>query len=214
MSRSLATDTDVVELPETPGKNDVDPLLAERAQRLIVAGTDADLAAVVLRLLRKNRLATTQVGFVPAERHSRFARRWNLPTGTERALALARAGSTRSVPLIRDDAGGVLLGQGVIAPIRAVVYCDDQLALREPARSLEVVPSETQEAGLIARITATGPLRRRRSYTGRALQISFDPQAPARPSRDGLTRPRPVGRWTWYRHTEDLQLVRVSAGGR
>jgi hypothetical protein len=26
---------------------------------------------------------------------------------------------------------------------------------------------------------------------------------------DGVAHPRPVRRWTWYRHTADLRLVRA-----
>lgn len=199
---------DVVRLPERPGKKDVDPLLTDGEQRLVVAGADADLAAVASRLQRKEQLATTELAFLPAERDSAVARLWGLPTTATAALALERECAAKPVPLIRDDAGGVLLARGVISPIRAVAYCDDQLALREPARALEVRPSTPEEDGLVVRITANGPLRRKRTYYGRALQLSFDPKAPATPILDGATRTRPIERWTWYRHTEDLRLVR------
>lgn len=201
-------EVDVVRVSERPGKKDVDPLLGDDAQRLIVIGTDADLAAVALRLLRKDRLAGTELAFLPTEKRSAVARLWDLPTKADRAWTLAHDGTARSVPLIRDDAGGVLLAHGVIAPIRAVAYCDDQLALREPARALAVRPSEPEGDGLVVRITARGSLRRRRTYHGRALQLSFDPNAPATPILDGIARSRSTERWTWYRHTEDLRLVR------
>lgn len=198
----------VVRVPATPGKQDVDPVLAEGAQRLLVAGTDADFAAVALRLLRKERLADTGMALLPTQRRCGLARRWGIPTRADRALELARTGTASPVPLIRDDAGGVLLADGVVAPIRAVAYCDDQLALREPARELRVCPSAPDGAGLVVRITASGPLHRRRTYHGRALQLSFDPNAPGTPVLDGVPRSRPISRWTWYRHTTDLRLVR------
>lgn len=198
----------VVRAPERPGKKDVDPALAEGDQRLLVAGTDADFAAVALRLLRRERLSDITVALLPTQRHSPLARLWGIPTRADRALDLARSGTASPVPLIRDDGGGVLLADGVVSPIRAVAYCDDQLALREPARRLRVRPSSPQGAGLTVRITATGRLRRTRTYHGRALQLSFDPNAPATPVSDGVARSRPVNRLTWYRHTEDLQLVR------
>lgn len=199
---------DIARVSERPGKKDVDPLLAEGEQRLIVAGTDADLAAVALRLLRKERLADTELAFLPTEQHSAVVRLWGLPAKGAGMSALARDGTARPVPLIRDDSGGVLLARGVIAPIRAVAYCDDQLALRAPARALDVGPSDPGGEGLVVRITANGPLRRKRTYYGRALQLSFDPNAPATPVLDGVARSRPTERWTWYRHTEDLRLVR------
>ena len=195
-------------MPERPGKKDVDPLLTEGEQRLVVAGADADLAAVALRLQRREQLATTELAFLPTARDSAVARLWGLPTKATAALALAAECAAKPVPLVRDDAGGVLLARGVIAPIRAVAYCDDQLALRESARALEVQPSGPEEAGLVVRITANGPLRRKRTYYGRALQLGFDPDAPATPVLDGVARSRPIARWTWYRHTADLRLVR------
>lgn len=208
--QSLAGDDEVIRLPATPGKRDVDPLLAEHGteQHWIVAGTDADLAAVVLRLLRKERLATTRVGFVPSERDSAFARRWAIPTAVDDALALARDGEVRPVPLLRDDSGGVLLGKGRIAPVRAAVYCDEHLLLHGRARSIEVTPSGPEQAGIVARLVSPGLLRRTRTRTSRAVQLGCAPDSPVAPTVDGVTRQRAVQRWTWYRHTEDLRLIR------
>jgi hypothetical protein len=31
---------------------------------------------------------------------------------------------------------------------------------------------------------------------------------PTRPISDGVAYPRAVSKWTWYRHSEDLRLVR------
>ena len=47
------------------------------ARRLVVAGTDADLAAVLVRLLRRERL-DVEVAYLPARR-SAAARVWGLP---------------------------------------------------------------------------------------------------------------------------------------
>ena len=56
----------VVELPARPGRAELDPVLAEHdPRRLIVAGTDADLAAVLVRLLRTDRLHI-EVAYLPA----------------------------------------------------------------------------------------------------------------------------------------------------
>ena len=46
-------------------------------------GTDADLAAVVLRLMRIERLTEVPVGYVPVDREaSAVARLWGLPADT------------------------------------------------------------------------------------------------------------------------------------
>jgi len=178
-------------VPAVPTRDDLDPLLAGDPERVVVLGTDADLAAVVLRLLRTDRLAVP-VGFVPAGR-SAVARLWGLPS--------RRA----DVPLVRDDSGGVLLGRGTVGPVHGEAYCDDQLALRGRASSIEVSP---HPAGVLGTVHS-GLLRRRRCH-GRAFQIGCHATSV---TCDGVTHPREVKRWTWYRHTEDLQAVVTTFGG-
>lgn len=188
---------------ERPGKAEVDHLLDDGL--LIVAGTDADLAAVVLRLQRLEKLATTRVGFVPADPTSDIAALWGLPTDPARALALATQGEVDPVPLLRDDNGGVLVGRGVFGAIRGVAYCDDELALRGTARSVEVSPDPDGGPGLTVRVVRGLVFKRPVTFAGRAFQLGC---VPTRPVSDGVPFPRAVTRWTWYRHTEDLRLVR------
>jgi hypothetical protein len=186
------------QVPAIPGKADLDPLLADGPDRVVVHGTDADLAAVVLRLLRTDRLADVAVGFVPVQpKGSHVARLWRLPAG---AVDFALAAEPVRLPLVRDDAGGVLVGLGRIGPVEGEAYCDDQLALRGRATAIEVTPDR---AGVCGRVL-TGPFRRARSYRGRAFQVGCHPTTV---TRDGVEHPRPVPRWTWYRHTEDLRAV-------
>ncbi|AUS78954.1 hypothetical protein C1701_11955 [Actinoalloteichus sp. AHMU CJ021] len=190
----------------TPGREEVDPVLRELAgRRLLVAGTDADLASVVLRLLRTERLAEVVVGYLPSDPDSEVARLWGLPArDREAALRLALGGEPDPVPLLRDDVGGVLVGRGVIGPLRGVVYCDDELVLRGQASQLEVGPD--RGPGLVVRTVRRNLLGRRvRETSGRAVQIGC---VPARVVRDGVPHERQHGKWTWYRHTEDLRLVR------
>ncbi|HET9138808.1 MAG TPA: hypothetical protein VFO68_05530, partial [Actinophytocola sp.] len=71
-----ASRPDWVVVPERPGRADLDPLLAAGPDRVVVAGTDADLAAVVLRLLRTERL-DLPVGYVPTLRSATTL--WRLP---------------------------------------------------------------------------------------------------------------------------------------
>ncbi|HKS45577.1 MAG TPA: hypothetical protein VJT49_10785 [Amycolatopsis sp.] len=196
----------VERVPERPGKAALDPLLsAHPGVPLVVAGTDADLAAVVLRLLRKGKLADTAVGFVPVDPASAVARRWGLPTDPARATEVALGAEPRPVPLVRDDSGGVLVASGTIGKVRGVAYCDDTVALRGTARSIEVWPDS--EAGLRVRVRK-GLLGREETFPARAFQIGC---TPVKPSYDGVDHPRAVDRWTWYRHTEDLLLIREAA---
>ncbi|SFJ73408.1 hypothetical protein [Amycolatopsis sacchari] len=188
---------------ERPGKDVVDPLLDDG--QLIVVGTDADLAAVALRLLRKEKLATTRVGFVPADPASEVAALWGLPTDPARALKVALHGDADPVPLIRDDNGGVLVGRGTFGAIRGVAYCDDDVALRGTARSIEVTPDTEGGPGLVVRVVKGLVFKRPMTLAGRAFQLGC---VPTRPTSDGVPFPRAITRWTWYRHTEDLRLVR------
>jgi hypothetical protein len=216
-----------IEVPAIPGREDIDPVLAELGGRLLVHGTDADLAAVILRLLRRNRLPDVVVGYLPVA-PSPASRLWNIPTG-EAAFELACHGQPRPAPVVRDDVGGVLMASGVIEPITGQVYCDDQQALNGSALTVEITPDPAAAAlpeptaephaamlepaaeGLRAIVVRRGVLRRRREILrGRAVQASF---RKATVRQDGVAHPRSVDRWGWYRHTEDLLLVRPRSHG-
>jgi len=197
-----ASGSEAVEIPATPDRSDIDPLIKARTSGdVVVHGSDADLAAVVLRLLRLDRLEVP-VGYVPVSASSPVARAWGLPADR---VGAALGGSVGSVPLVRDDAGGVLLGLGVLAPVHGTVLCDDAVPLRGAAERVEVRPDPA--LGLAVTVVRKALLRKRSStLTGRAVQ--FGGEQPVTPVRDGVPHPRPMNRWTWYRHTEDLRVLR------
>ena len=185
-----------------PGKA-VDPLLTGR---VLVVGGDADLAAVALRLLRRNLLSTVDLAYATTDRTA-VTRLHGLPTGPA-AVRLAEAGAAAAVPLVRDDVGGVLLGLGEIGPIvRGTVYVDERRVLRGPAAALHVRPDPAKGLAVTVvqpRVAGVfGP--RPRTTLGRAVQIGM---APTTVRLDGREHPRPMDRWTFYRHTEPLRLVR------
>lgn len=183
-----------------PGK-EIDELLGGR---VLVIGTDADLAAVATRLQRRELLGSTEVAFAPLGA-SRVAQLWSLPTGA-RAVALARRGDPDLVPLVRDDAGGVLVGEATIGPVDGPVYVDEYRLLNGPARGLIVQPDT--EKGLSVTVVHRrfgGVGRRPVTRSGRAVQIGT---RPATLVADGLPRDRPVERWTYYTHTSPLRLIR------
>lgn len=194
-------------VPSIPGKTEVDPLLAKLdGRRLVVAGTDADLRAVVLRLLRTERLAEVAVGFVPTDEASVVASLWGLPLDHARALDVALTADPDPVPLVRDDSGGVLVGQGVFRPVRGVAYCDDTQVLRGQASQLTVGPDPDGGPGLVVRVVRRVVISRKSTVTqGRAFQLGCVATTPV---SDGVPHPRTVTKWTWYRHTEDLRLIR------
>jgi len=200
-------DITVFTVPSRPGKAHVDAILSDLGdQRLVVAGTDADLNAVVLRLLRTERVAEVPLAFVPSSPDSEIAALWGLPTDPARALDLALGGDPDKVPFLRDDVGGVLVGLGVVSPVRGVGYCDDDNVLRGQATRLEITPDPDGGAGLVVRVIHKRLLGRKVKETaGRAFQLGCLPTAV---TSDGVAHPRQMNKWTWYRHTEDLRLVR------
>jgi hypothetical protein len=164
-----------------PGKDDVDPLLTD-VDRIVVLGDDADLAAVVLRLLRTERLDIA-VGLV----------------SSAAGIAAALAARPCAVPLVRDAVGGVLVGLGTIAPVRGMAYCDDTRVLNGDAKAIRVLPCAEG-----VQVTVARRLHRPVTVRGRAFEIGCDP---ATVVSDGVPHDRPMQRWHWYRHTEDLLRI-------
>ena len=179
-----------------PGKDVVDPLLDGGAvRRLIVHGDDADLAAVLVRLLRRSAL-TTEVAYLPVSRRSHAAASWGLPRSHTALVALARGGTARPQPLLRDDSGGVLVGRGEIPGLHGEAYCDATRVFhgRIPRLVVDAGPAGVQvRAG-----------RGVRAADGRAVQIGTTGAAPI---RDGEPYPREIKRWAWYKHTEPWHPV-------
>lgn len=183
-----------------PGK-EIDHLLDGR---LLVIGTDADLAAVVTRLQRQDLLSDIEVAFAPLG-PSRVAQLWSLPSGA-RAVALAQRGDPDLVPLVRDDAGGVLVGEATIGPVNGPVYVDEYRLLNGRARGLIVQPDPERGVSVTVVHRHFGMIGRQPvTRTGRAVQIGTQP---ATLVADGHPRERPVERWTYYTHTSPLRLIR------
>ncbi|WP_051266669.1 hypothetical protein [Nakamurella lactea] len=187
-----------------PGKQ-IDPLLVGR---VLVIGEDADLAAVALRLLRTDGLGSVELAYV-SRLPTAFTAARRLPTGPA-GLRTAGQGVATPTTLLRDDSGGVLLAEGIIAPITGLVYADEHRLLAGPATRLLVRPDDLDSKGLTVTVT-----RRRRfgvfgggsgTTAARAVQVTGEPMTP---TLDGVVRPRPVTTWIWYRHTEPLLLVRA-----
>lgn len=200
-------------LPALPGRGDVDPVLDAvplgdpGASRLVVAGDDAALAAVLQRLLRRERLDVA-LALVPAH-GSVAAGVWGLPTDPGEALALALDGAARPAPLVRDDRGGVAVGRHRVTDLHGEVYADEHRVWSGDAALLEVGPDP---AGAGTRVRVVGPRRllgaragHEACGAGRAVQLGCRPTTVV---RDGLPDERTLTRRSWYRHTDDWWLVR------
>ncbi len=151
-------------------------------RRVVVLGSDADLASVLTRLLRAQRL-DVEVAHV---------RRWWQAGRAKRAAA-------RRVPLIRDETGSVIAGaaewHGDDAPLNGEAVVDDTVLFDGEVPAVRVEPLATMP-GLRATVLGAGP---RRWVAGRAAQLGT-PGATV--IRDGVPAPRTVRRSTFYRNTE------------
>ncbi|WP_204808438.1 peptidase M50 [Mycobacterium riyadhense] len=171
--------------------------------RLIVVGADADLAAVLTRLMRADRL-DIEVGYAP-RRRTRATRIYRLPAG-RRAARRARRGTAGRVPLIRDETGSVIVGQARWLP------ADGQPVIRGEAVVDDTVLFDGEVAGVCIEPTLALPglraaigRRWRRWVSGRAAQLGT---TGATMLRDGVPAPRTVRRSTFYRNVEGWLLVR------
>nr|WP_246231220.1 peptidase M50 [Mycolicibacterium sediminis] len=190
-----------MEVHDVTAPTDVD---APSAGRLIVVGGDGDLATVLTRLLRTERL-DVEVAYVP-RRRTAATRAYGLPTGT-RAVRAARTGTATTLPLIRDDTGRVLVGVGLwvgeTGDLRGEAVVDDTTLFDGTVAAVRIEPTGTMP-GLRAAV-APGRLRPRRWISGRAAQLG-SPGAVV--VRDGEPAPRALRRSTFYRHVTGWAAVR------
>lgn len=164
---------------------DVDTAFA--ARRLVVVGSDADLATVLGRLLKADRLDIEVAVMGPF----RSARR-------------ARTGQAQRIPLIRDETGTVLVGAAYWLPpdesarqIEGEAVVDDTVLFDGAATAVRIEPT-TGQPGLRASVLSPR-MRARRWVAGRAVQLGT---TGALVVRDGVQVPRAVRRSTFYRHTQ------------
>ena len=170
------------------GPDDVDAA-AMRCRRLIVVGSDADVAAVLTRLLRTDRLDVEVAragGWCSARR--------------------ARRGTPQRVPLIRDDAGQVIVGSAEWrgeggGPLHGEAVVDDAVLFDGEVAGVRVEPTRAMP-GLRACVIRPG---RRHWLAGRAAQLGATGAVVV---RDGGAAPKIVRRSTFYRHTQGWLLVR------
>lgn len=156
----------------------------DRCRRVVVSGDAAQLAAVLTRLLRADRL-DVEVAVV-----GRF--------GTRRSLTAP----ARPVPLIRDDTGTALAGAAswTGSPEGAALYgeavVDDTVLFDGDVHGVRIEPTASLPGLRAAVLSPRG--RPRGWVSGRAVQLGTPG---ALLIRDGVAAPRPVKRSTFYRHT-------------
>lgn len=173
-------------------------------RRLIVVGCDADLAAVLTRLLRTEKL-DVELGFV-TPRRSAATRAYRLAPGL-RGARRAKRGEASRVPLIRDDAGVAIVGaamwHGAGGPLHGEAVVDDATLFYGDVPGVRIEPTAAPPGLRAAVVSARG--RPGRWVTGRAAQLG---STGAMISRDGVGATRAATRSTLYRHTGGWLLVR------
>jgi hypothetical protein len=170
------------------GPDDIDDAIG-RCGRVIVVGRDADVAAVLGRLLRADRL-DFEVG---------HGNGWW-------AARRARGGTARRVPLIRDETGHVIVGSAEWrgedgAPLHGEAVVDDTQLFDGDVAGVRVEPTQAMP-GLRACVIGPG---RRRWVAGRAAQLGTTGATVVRDDNDAS---KIVRRSTFYRHTQGWLLVR------
>ena len=212
------------------------PHLTEPA-RIVIAGSDAALSAVLTRLMRSDRL-WAEVAFIPvpsatssssaasASATSAAAQNWGIPTSPAEALDFARTAPVRPAPLIRNDSGLAVAGSATISDASngsftgEVIIDDHTLAATSPKTfGARLVPM-TDAPGILA-ARATSPVEsqgRLRSLLRKPGQLDPESVSTGRAVQaggpqlrvivDSVPHKRPVTRVTFYRHLRDLQIVR------
>lgn len=166
-------------------KDTIDAAL-DGASRVVVVGTETDLAAVLTRLMRSDRL-DIEVAHIPG----RFR-------GSK-----AITGVAQRIPLIRDETGTVVARSALILPpsaqqsISGEAVVDDGVLFDGAVTGLRVEPT-ADPPGLRAAVLSSR-MRPRQWLTGRAVQIGTTGSLVV---RDGVAAPREVKRTTFYRHTK------------
>lgn len=153
------------------------PHLTEPA-RIVVAGSDAALSAVLTRLMRSDRL-WAEVAFIPvpssaassssttapatstSSTASSAAQNWGLPTAPAEALDFARTAPARPAPLIRNDSGLAVAGSATISDSAngaftgEIIIDDHTLAASSPKTfGARLVPMTDAPGILAARATS------------------------------------------------------------
>ena len=153
------------------------PHLTEPA-RIVVAGSDAALSAVLTRLMRSDRL-WAEVAFIPVPTSaastpsttapaastpstpSAATQNWGIPTSPAEALDFARTAPVRPAPLIRNDSGLAVAGSATISDASngsftgEVIIDDHTLAATSPKTfGARLVPMTDAPGILAARATS------------------------------------------------------------
>jgi diacylglycerol kinase (ATP) len=99
-----------VEVQSTSKPGELDGVLQRAgSRRIIVAGGDGSLHAVIAALYRRHDLAGTVVGLLPMGTGNDFARTLDIPLGLDEAAEVIVSGEVRPMDLIVDELGEIVV---------------------------------------------------------------------------------------------------------
>ncbi len=113
-ARAVLAGDGAVETVELAGREVLDAALDRlAARRLVLAGGEGSLHALVQRLWRRGELAGAPIGLLPMGTGNDFARYLDLPLEPAEAARVVLAGRPRRLDLIRSDGGGGIVVNAV-----------------------------------------------------------------------------------------------------
>ena len=107
---AVLSDRSSVEVVATSNPGELDGVLHRAGtRRIVVAGGDGSLHAVVAALHRRHDLADSVLGLIPLGTGNDFARCMDIPLDPEDAARLVLDGEVRPVDLLVDELGGIVV---------------------------------------------------------------------------------------------------------
>lgn len=107
---AVLSDRSSVEVVATSNPGELDGVLHRAGtRRIVVAGGDGSLHAVVSALHRRHELADSVLGLIPLGTGNDFARCMDVPLDPEDAARLVLDGEVRPVDLLVDELGGIVV---------------------------------------------------------------------------------------------------------
>jgi hypothetical protein len=199
--------TGAVALPDSPDRRTLDDALdAAGGRRLAVHGDAAGLAGVLRRLGRRDELSTSEVAALPTAEVP-FLHRFGIRPDLTTAAAIAVHGTARTVGLLKDDSGNLVVDHAVLRPwsgsrlwVRA--YVDDECLCDGEITELRV---DRGDAGGLTATARSGRFRANRALSGRGLSLACDEAAI---SSDGAARDQPRRKRIWW---DEPSLWRLTA---
>jgi hypothetical protein len=178
--------------------------------RLVLCAQVGDLAAVLRRLWRRGELAERETAWLPIGPVPRYLLACGVATSLPDAAAIAVRGTVRTVGVLADDSGGVVVGSAGLRPWRGRrlwvrAFVDDERVCDGEVSALRVERGAQGEL----RATAVGRFGRTVArISGRAAQLACDEAAL---TSDGVPRQRPRRKRIWWAEPDLWRLALPTA---